>query len=89
MAHTPKRNSPINNKLSGCTRHVHPEDEEMQPDTLCAHLIKHHGWTIPMLLKGRANPAVSGEDAVKYMKKWHENDHKPMALPQSIRPSDR
>lgn len=70
------KNRRINNRLSGRVSHVHPKDEEeMLPDTLRAHLIKYHGWTLAMLRKGRAD----GEEGVQYMQGWHHNDHQPMA----------
>lgn len=72
------KNRPINNSLSGRHQHVHPEGEPwMAPDVLRAHLIKYHGWTLVMLRHGRNE----GSDGVDYMRRWHENDHKPMATP--------
>lgn len=66
----------IDNELSGRIPHVHPEDEEeMLPDVLRAHLVKYHGWTLAMLRHGRNE----GEEGVRYMQKWHKNDHEPMA----------
>lgn len=59
--------------------HSHEEGEErMRPDALRRHLASHHGWTLAMFRKGRAE----GTDGVRYMEGWHRGDHIPMAKPK-------
>ena len=63
----------------GAAGHVHPEGETMEPGALRAHLKNQHGWTEAMLSKGRADTELNGDAAVDYMRRWHRNDHVPMA----------